>query len=148
MKREILENVLYVILGIFLAVIIYQGLGFALNTDNPLVTVASCSMYPSLKVGDLIVLKGSDSGDDIQKDDIIVYNSPVENKLIIHRVIEVNDDGSFQTKGDNNPEQLSYEKHIELEDIHGESLIKIPFLGYPRIVLNILLGDQTKKLKC
>ena len=45
---------------------------------------------------------------DIKKGDIVVYQHDADDKeptlLIIHRVQQVNDDGSIITKGDNNPD--------------------------------------------
>ena len=61
LKAEFMDNLVSIILGVVFAFLFYNGIGFALNTPTPLVTVVSCSMYPELNVGDLLVLKGIDN---------------------------------------------------------------------------------------
>lgn len=79
------------------------------------------------KIGDIIVFKpNSDS---------------IAPRPIIHRIVKINEDGTYQTKGDHNEKQLtkdnnSYktdETHITKEQIIGKAVVKIPLLGYPKI---------------
>jgi signal peptidase I len=104
--------------------------------------------------GDMLIIVGSS---DYEVGDVIVYrassNQNKENcKLpsqqpptfptdpIIHRIIYKNSDGTYQTKGDANLIQFSYECSIRKEDIYGKALpFVIPKLGYPKIILTELL---------
>ena len=61
---------------------------------------------------------------------------------IIHRIITINEDGTYQTKGDHNKKQLTFntdplyhtdETKIKKEQIIGKAVFKIPFLGWPKI---------------
>jgi len=104
-----------VILGILLLGSVFAfwfGLRFALRTEYPLLAVASGSMIPTLNVGDLIIVQGVSSVDEIYAasrengGNIIVFHRPTDpSELIVHRAInKVEDDNTwfFQTMGDNN----------------------------------------------
>lgn len=52
---------------------------------------------------------------------------------IVHRVIEKND-GHLETKGDNNQEQLDFEKNVTASQIHGTVFFKVPILGNIKIL--------------
>ncbi|MCK5476705.1 MAG: signal peptidase I [Candidatus Aenigmarchaeota archaeon] len=146
-KKEILDNVVSVLLGILFAFLFYNALGFALGTQTPLVTVVSCSMYPELDVGDLLLLKGIKdiselkTGDD---GDILVYYQENLNKLIVHRVWEI-ENNTVITWGDNNYEKDTWV--TDFEEIKGKKILKLPYIGYPRIIL-FNLARGTKMNKC
>lgn len=130
--EELYSTILYIILGIFLAFIINQGLAFALHTDLPIVAVQSGSMEPTFYKGDLLVLQGIDPNE-LKVGDIIVFSYPGGSTPVVHRIIKINPDGTFQTKGDNNIAQLPFEKRIEPDQIHGKIILIIPFLGWVKI---------------
>ncbi|RLI97963.1 MAG: signal peptidase I [Candidatus Aenigmatarchaeota archaeon] len=125
----------YIILGIVLAFAINQGIGLLLSTDMPIVAVESNSMVPTFYRGDILLLHGLPA-EDIAVGDIIVF-SPVIGRSdmvpIVHRVIEKNPDGTFQTRGDANPGQLDFEKHIYHSQIHGKVFLILPYLGWVKI---------------
>ena len=127
-----LSTVLYVALGIFLAFGVNQGLAFALSTDLPIVAVESNSMIPTFHKGDILTLQGVNS-EDLQVGDIIVFDPPNRDIAVVHRIVEINDDGTFQTKGDANSGQLPYEKRISASSIHGKVVLIIPYLGWVKI---------------
>lgn len=85
----------------------YMGAVYISNNFTPLMVVTTGSMEPTIKVGDLIYVKGV-SPSDLQVGDIITFTPPsdyVRGSLVTHRIVEiiyVNDDISFKTKGDNN----------------------------------------------
>ena len=124
--RKLLNNsyVKTILLGVILLGAVFAfwfGLRIGLRTDYPLLAVASPSMTPTLKVGDLIVVQGiSDLTDVIgsppefwhvrevpPEGTIIVFHKPSNpDELIVHRVASKTDENGtwfFQTKGDNNP---------------------------------------------
>ena len=67
--------------------------------------VLSQSMEPTLDTHALVLCKMNT--DEYEIGDIIVYEHEYEGSsiLIIHRIIDQYEDGSFQTKGDNNPSE-------------------------------------------
>lgn len=134
-NNELVGDIFYITLGILLALLIYTGLKVALDTPEPIVTVVSGSMIPTLQIGDMLVLKGVDPYN-IEEDDIIVYYYPAMNRLIIHRVFEIYEGGTFRTKGDNTITNAQPDKWIvQPEWIKGTPLLRVPYLGYPRILL-------------
>src|SRR3989338_9134475 len=91
----LLEDIAYICFGMVMALVFYNVLGFALDTEDPVVTVVSHSMIPTLTRGDMLVLKGTgfeelQAGNEHKKGDIIVYICQAENcpgeKLIVHRL--------------------------------------------------------------
>ena len=121
----------------------------ALRTEYPLQTPISNSMYPTLKVGDLLIVQGGLSGEDIYADpkngDIIVFRRPYDaNEFIVHRAIEKKYDERrrlwlFKTKGDNNlsPDPWGW---ISEKEIIGKVIFVIPYLGYIKIYLGNRYG--------
>lgn len=64
-------------------------------------TVVTPSMEDTIMVNDIIIVKDVDF-EDIKVGDIIVYYNYEYNINVVHRVVEIKDDGSLVTKGDNN----------------------------------------------
>lgn len=118
--KEILKSdyVTSAILLLILAISTFAfwfGLRAALRAEYPLCGVASGSMKPTLKVGDIIVVQGLNpdkiNAAEAPDGDIIVFYNPRysrdPNKLIVHRAINKSDgegEGKwyFRTKGDAN----------------------------------------------
>lgn len=157
-----------VLLGLLAAVIFYYViLANALSTNVPVVAVVSGSMahdssieekhyrwleenfdysrsyidsWPfknGFNIGDMPIVRGQKS---YQIGDVIVYSVQGINAPIIHRIIKINDDGTYQTKGDNNSGQLSYEFKVKLEQIKGKVIFIIPKVGYFKVFINKLFG--------
>ncbi len=158
--------IFYVFLGIGLALLARQTLAFALSTEMPVVAVVSTSMQhdhveqthyqwldehmgysesyikswsipTGFLVGDMPVVKGEGN---YKVGDVIVYSVPNQNFPIIHRAIKINEDGTYQTKGDNNLNQLPYEFKVHKEQIYGKVVFIIPKLGYFKVMLTNVLG--------
>jgi len=89
------------------------------------------------KRGDMPILQGSDN---YNVGDVIVYSVSMESAPIIHRVISINPDGTFQTKGDHNFGQNPYEYNVKKSQIHGKVIFIVPKLGYFKVLLTELLG--------
>jgi signal peptidase I len=126
------SSVFYVIIGVVLALGINQGLALALSTDMPIVAVESSSMVPAFNKGDMLILQGTPQGQ-LSVEDIVVFDPPSGGTPIVHRIVSINSDGTFQTKGDANSGQLSYEKSISHSQIHGRVIMIIPYLGWVKI---------------
>lgn len=86
--------------------------------------------------GDMIVVTGGN----IKIGDIIIYDVSYQKYPIIHRVIGMNQDGTFETKGDSNPSQIQFEHSVKKEQIHGKALLSVPLLGWVKIGFMQILG--------
>ncbi|MFO7793570.1 MAG: hypothetical protein R6V35_01185 [Candidatus Nanohaloarchaea archaeon] len=58
---------------------------------------------------------------------------------VVHRVTEKRND-SLETKGDNNPQQLEFEKDIRPEQVHGKVFFRIPKVGAVKLVAMDFVG--------
>jgi signal peptidase len=111
---------------------INQGMALALTTDMPVVAVESNSMVPVFHKGDILVLRGTGEGE-MKVDNIIVYSVEGREIPIVHRIVKINPDGTYQTKGDANDGQLGFEFHVPHERVHGKVVLIIPYLGFVKI---------------
>ncbi|MFB6199970.1 MAG: signal peptidase I [Candidatus Nanohaloarchaea archaeon] len=138
-NSAILKEVYFLAIALILAFGVIQTTGTLLNTDKPVVTVVSCSMYPKYTVGDVVVVQG-EPFDNIKVGDIAVYNSRSELSIpVIHRVVEKREN-SLETRGDNNRGQLEFEKNVTPEQIHGTALFSIPRVGAVKLLAMDLTG--------
>ena len=142
--------------------LIYPGLGYILDTPFPIVAVVSGIMehsssldkwwlenqdfYASYGItktdfknykftngfnkGDIMILY---SKKNIKLGDTIVFQGTAS-EPIIHRIIKLNKDGTYQTKGDNNPDSRRDEKQIQEDKIYGKAVIRLPYLGWLKIL--------------
>lgn len=101
----------------------------ALDTAHPMAAVTSESMYPTLKRGDLVFIRGVDKPEDLNVGDIIAFEDP--SGFAIHRIVEL--EGSLiTTKGDANQDA---DQPIVFDDVIGRTmevsgrLAKIPYVG-------------------
>ncbi len=99
-------------------------------------SIASNSMYPSLKKGDAIIIEklNDTEKEEIEVGDIIVFQE--DGNIITHRVVEVRQ-GVYITKGDNNNTKDTNKK--TKNDIIGLVKLRIPLLGYPSVFVSELL---------
>lgn len=92
-----------------------------------LMYVLTGSMSPAIEPGDLIITRAVDT-DSLKEGDIITFRAS-QNTLVTHRIIEINEDGSFVTKGDaNNVEDLDLQANNQ--NIVGKYVFRIPKGGY------------------
>jgi signal peptidase len=143
--KEIIEGI---VIAVMLYLVISLTLSYALKVENPVAVVISGSMEPVYYRGDIIVIKGTEPTN-IQVGDIVVYKRPYQDIPIVHRAINIIEEGGvlyFVTKGDNNPFVDSYfengKKLPGVPDyaILGKSIMKIPKLGYVTIFFKRLIG--------
>ena len=162
-----LGYIVYAGAGVFIAFLLNQGLAVALDTNYPIVAVVSSSMthdgttearhYQFLEknfnytreqidswpvkdgfpIGDLPIVVGSKN---YNVGDVVVYLIPGQKVPIIHRIVKQNADGSFMTKGDHNPDFLSFEKSVKQSQVQGKVAFIIPKLGYFKVILSEIFG--------
>lgn len=131
MKKFLITTAKVVGYFAFLGLLMYSApkiMSRVLNTQYPLAAITSGSMWPVLKTGDLVIMKGA-SGVDVEVGQIVVFKNP--NGFTIHRLIR-KDGNKFITRGDANNVD---DKPIESSDIVGrvvyvgESPVRVPRLG-------------------
>ena len=88
--------------------------------------VSTGSMEPEIKTGSVVF--STLHNQEINKGDIIVFTSPENEEItIVHRVMDIEND-EYITKGDNNDNEDDWV--VFKNDIKGEVIFKIPYLGY------------------
>lgn len=129
-----IPNTFCVVIAIIIALFIFS---FRIESNNytkiplsgkyRLMHVLTGSMSPAIEAGDIIVTKTVDLRD-LKEGDIITFRVGYKT-LITHRIVRVNYDGSFVTKGDaNNTEDIDLK--IYKTNIIGKYFFKIPRGGY------------------
>jgi len=101
-------------------------------------TVLSSSMSPALHRGDVIMIQPV-AHETIKAGDIITYGSPLDGKLVTHRVIEIEENSLyFKTQGDANEDPDPY--FVPCQNIAGKVRFHIPLLGYMTHFVKTPLG--------
>lgn len=153
--------IVYIVLGVVLALITHAALGALLSTQYPVVTVKSRSMVPTLNVGDMVFVQKTG---DYKTGDIIVFKG-WKSTPIIHRVVvkgeknpeginievweefdqfpqeefkeELGSDPSklYITKGDHNDkcDQCYGKDYVSQKDIYGENILTVPYVGWVKL---------------
>ena len=141
-KRVIKKTIWWIVYIAVLGGLIYgipKGMAYLLDTDHPMASITSSSMWPSLKKGDLILIKGISSKEEIKEGDIIVYKNP--KGFTIHRVIQLNEE-TVITKGDANntsDEAIRYQDIIGKTVSYNQKPLRIPLLGNVSILIKPFL---------
>ena len=124
----IILNVLLVIVTLLIIVGAYYLIQIkVLNNDYANIfgytffEVATGSMADTIEVGDAVVVELTK---DVKENDIIVYKE--DDDFITHRLIEINENGDFVTKGDANNTE---DKPISESQVLGKVIYIIPKLG-------------------
>ena len=142
--------------------LVFPGLGLLLGTDLPLVAVVSGSMehdgslsewwsshgdfyspyhlliehFESFRFshgfnkGDIMILVGPDN---LAVGDVIVFQGSASDP-IIHRIIQINKDGTYRTKGDANSGVRPDEESITSDRIIGKAVFRVLYLGWFKIL--------------
>lgn len=102
------------------------------------------SFKNGFKKGDLMVLTGI-SREEVEQGKVVVFLSK-KPYPIIHRVVDVHE-SFFETKGDANSLQIQPPYDSQLDEtkvpygsVVGKAVIRIPFIGYVKIVFAEFLG--------
>jgi signal peptidase len=121
-RIKIPNEIKYVIIAVIGIAIFWVGIRLVFGVNNPFYVVASDSMVPKLKVGDLLMVQHdsisstSSSFNNLKVGDIIVFRSPGvredtgEPEVIVHRVAKIyttpQGERIIRTKGDANPHSI------------------------------------------
>ncbi len=93
-------------------------------------SITSGSMQPKLRPGDVVIAVGN-GGAGIKAGTIVVYEDPARGDLVTHRIVGVNDDGSYTTRGDANG--VNDAQAIPPENVRGVGKWVVPYVGLPRV---------------
>ncbi len=130
-SKGVIKDIIIVAVGVL---VIWIGLQAAFGTQNPFYVVASGSMIPELEVYDVLIVQGHEPFEDIEINDVIVFNRPSDhNRVIVHRVVsEINDDPkTLKTKGDANPASIpGTDFPITEKEYIGKVVFTLPQVGY------------------
>ena len=87
--------------------------------------VLSGSMEPDIMTGSVAYVNTHIKPEEIKQNDIIGFS--MKNKIVTHRVIRINNDKTFTTKGDaNKSEDIS---NVKFDNYIGKTIFSIPYLG-------------------
>jgi len=100
--------------------------------------------------GDILIIVGV-KPENVKIGDVIIFVANQKNP-IIHRVVEIKEvDGEyfFQTIGDNNDGQLSFEKNISGDQLVGKALFRVaPYVGWVKLIFFELQRDESERGFC
>ena len=131
-RREIIEYIALIVTAIMVTQGIQFGAKIILHVDTPFVVVASGSMEPTLNVGDLLIVKGTDPNE-LHVGEIVIFKPPEpywRGIPWVHRIIDIEangDDIKIKTKGDANAFPDPF--WLKSENIIGAITMKIPYVG-------------------
>ena len=92
------------------------------------VVITSGSMTPSIAPGDVIVAAPHD-GRGLGPGTVVVFQDAGGHGLVTHRIAAVNEDGTYQTKGDAN--RVNDSTPLSPEQVVGVGKLMIPLVGLP-----------------
>lgn len=139
---KIMKKILPIIkttLVVLLISIMVFVLAMRITGNNPsilgfnLYYIATPSMEPDLKVGDIILSKNVKDYSKLEIHDVVTYEGKVgsyANKLITHEIVDIKEENgkySFLTKGIK--EGATVDPEISEEQVKSKMLCKIPLLG-------------------
>lgn len=88
--------------------------------------VLSGSMEPGIKTGSVVFVDTNVKVKDIEAGDVIAFK--VGKSQVTHRVVSVNSDNTFTTKGDaNDTVDLN---NVKFQNFKGKTISTIPYVGY------------------
>jgi len=107
-----------IVIAVFLLVYFITGIRMC--------AVVSGSMEPNLPTWSLSFVSTRTKYEDLKVGDIVVYNRESDGKRIIHRVIEITEEG-IVTKGDHN--KIDDGVSVTPDNLYGRHLFYIPKVG-------------------
>lgn len=125
---------LQLIFSFALAFIFLMSIRAALGVENPLFVVSSGSMYPTLRIGDLIVVQKATPAQ-LEIGDIVVFKDPRARirAPIVHRIVDiiVDENGNYKiaTSGDAIGVGLDQFSPWDASFLIGKVIMRIPYIG-------------------
>lgn len=98
--------------------------------------VLSGSMEDAIKTGAVAYVDTNIKAEEIKVGDIIAFNTGA--KQVTHRVVSINSDNSFTTKGDAN--SVVDINSVKFSNYLGKTIFSIPYLGYLLSIFQTKIG--------
>ncbi len=104
------------------------------------ISVENFPFKDGLNRGDVVFVVGRDPRE-IRVGDVVVFKPKGSNSVLLHRVVWKNCDDKcyFTMKGDANPFSLNFkhlsEVNVSEDRIKGVVVFRIPYIGYPKVIL-------------
>ena len=99
------------------------------------IAIATGSMVPNINKGDVVIVNQQFKEKDLKIGKVIAYN--YNDKVVVHRIykeVQTDKELIIYTKGDANNNMDEYK--ITIDMIVGIVDAKIPFIGYPTVMIN------------
>ncbi len=133
-KRKENVKIAKKVIEIIAIILIYNIILIALSSANKISVVnilgyksyiiKTNSMEPTISINDVVITKKVKK-EKIKKGDVITFLQ--EGEVITHRITQIDDNGNYTTKGDNNNIEDIFK--ITYENIEGKHILTIPYLG-------------------
>lgn len=133
-KRKENVKIAKKIIEIIAIILIYNIILIALSSANKISVVnilgyksyiiKTNSMEPTISINDVVITKKVKK-EKIKKGDVITFLQ--DGEVITHRITQIEDNGNYTTKGDNNNIEDTFK--ITYENIEGKHILTIPYLG-------------------
>lgn len=129
-KMKLIRKIIEIVVIVFLYNIIVIGVSSAnkMNVINLFgyksYIIKTNSMEPTINVNDVLITKKVNK-DEIKTGDVITFIKNGE--VITHRITQIDENGEYTTKGDNNNIEDSFT--INYDNIEGKHILTIPYLG-------------------
>lgn len=114
------------LLVLFIVFLLFLAYGHINNRWYKLIYIRSDSMKPTFQAGDLICITKPPY--EIKPGMIICFQ--IKGDIVTHRVVDIDENGSFITKGDANEITDDWSDY-QIKKVAGIYQFKIPYLGYP-----------------
>jgi signal peptidase I len=134
--RTAVRLLLEIAVIVAIAAAIPAVLARVLGTRHPLATITSQSMWPALKRGDIVLIRGP-RHDGVRPGMIVVYQDAQGSGMIIHRVVKIVG-SEIVTKGDANDGE---DEPVAESDVAGVVAairghpVRVPYLGYVALLV-------------
>lgn len=118
------RTILLALAAVALAPVLFSWHSFVVTSD---------SMRPALSMGDVVVGKPVTVGDRVAVGRVYVFDDPAAgaDRLMVHRVVELRDDGDYTTAGDAN--DVTDITPITRADLVARGVLLAPYVGLPVI---------------
>lgn len=133
-KRKENVKIAKKVIEIIAIILIYNIILIALSSANKISVVnilgyksyiiKTNSMEPTISINDVVITKKVKK-EKIKKGDVITFLQ--DGEVITHRITQIEDNGNYTTKGDNNNIEDTFK--ITYENIEGKHILTIPYLG-------------------
>lgn len=127
-EKHPINKIMLMFLGFILIVVVALTTGYLKYFT---ITIGSNSMVPNINKGDVLIVEKlkDEETNKLKVKDILVFNH--DGIIIVHRIVkilDINGDKYFYTKGDNNNSEDGYP--IKKENVIGTTVLRIPYAGY------------------